>query len=560
MRGKKLPSMMRCVLSITIVGLSCVSAAQAATEEVLHAFMGVTQRGANPQGSLVADAAGNLYGTSLRGGAYGYGTVFELSPTTDGKWDEGVLYSFQNGSDGANPNPGLVFDAAGNLFGTCGGSGRNGFGSVFELSRSSKGWTDTTLYVFGTSQGDGSAPNGSLVFDRAGNLYGTTAIGPNDDPFSGTVFELTPGAGGQWMETVIHTFAQYDGANPFGGVILDDDGNIYGTTQHGGNLHFCQYTPGCGTVFMLSRRYGWSETILHFFTGNYPFAGAFPAGNLTLDASGNLYGAAGVVYRLSRGSWSVDILSDFSNTSDGASPNGSLILDTAGNLYGTALDGANSGCDYSGIDYGCGTVFKLSPDKGGWKEHTLYRFNGGKDGGLPIGGVVLDSAGNLYGTASMGGIAGDGTVFRVSQQSSRWKESTIFGFTSSDGSTPEAGLVSDGEGNFYGTTSSGGEGGKYCVGGCGTVFKLTRDAKGQWSRSLLYSFKGGSDFTSGNDGGVPMSGLIFDQAGNLYGTTLGGGDSSLGTIYKISNVSGHWVETVLYRFQNVADGEIPLAE
>src|SRR5580693_8507896 len=165
MRGKELSSMMRGVLSIAIVTLTCVSAARAGTEEVLHTFMGVTQRGATPQGSLVADAAGNLYGTTLRGGAYGYGTVFEVTSGAEGKWKESVLYSFQNGSDGADPSPGLVFDAAGNLFGTC-QINVNGEGSVFELSLLSKGWAEKTLYVFrGSVFGDGAGPNGSLAFD-----------------------------------------------------------------------------------------------------------------------------------------------------------------------------------------------------------------------------------------------------------------------------------------------------------------------------------------------------------------------------------------------------------
>jgi uncharacterized repeat protein (TIGR03803 family) len=552
MRGKELSSMMRGVLSIAIVTLTCVSAARAGTEEVLHTFMGVTQRGATPQGSLVADAAGNLYGTTLRGGVYGYGTVFEVTPGSDGKWKESVLYSFQNGNDGADPSPGLVFDAAGNLFGSCQS------GSVFELSPSSKGWTITTLYLFGTTEGDGSSPNGSLVFDRAGNLFGTTALGPHENPISGTVFELMPAPGGQWTETVLYTFGGgYDGSEPTGGVIFDEYGNLYGTTQRGGANHYvCQEDPpGCGTVFKLtpSRDGYWSETLLYSFGSNYPHDGVFPSGSLTLDASGNLYGAAGIVFRLSHGSWKEDILFDFSGGNDGANPNGNLVFDSAGNLYGTALLGANSGCpDYSYQDNGCGTVFKLSPGKGGWKEHTLYRFIGHKDGGIPIGGVVLDSAGNVYGAASTKGIAGAGTIFKVSSEpGNRWKETTVYGFTSGDGSTPEAGLVSDSEGNFYGTTSSGGYGSQYCEGCLGTVVKLSRDAKGHWSRSLLYGFKGG------NDGAGP-TGLILDQAGNLYGTTEGGGSSqNLGTVFEVSNISGHWTEKVLYSFQIMPDGGNP---
>jgi uncharacterized repeat protein (TIGR03803 family) len=558
MRGKKLPSMMRCVLSITIVGLSCVSAAQAATEEVLHTFIGVTQRGANPQGSLVADAAGNLYGTTLRGGAYGYGTVFEITPGVEGKWRENVLYSFQNSSDGAGPNPGLVFDVAGNLYGACGPSASSNYGSVFELSPSSEGWAEATLYVF-QGGSDGVGPNGDLVFDTAGNLYGTTMRGGGSNNCGcGVVFELTPGADGQWTESVIHTFTGVpDGIGPAGGVIVDADGNLYGTTQYGGNWSAnppCE--AGCGIVFeMIRDRHGvWSERVLFRFASSHDdnsYDGAFPSGSLTFDVSGNLYGAAGVIFRLSRGSWKEEILYDFSDSDDGINPNGGLVFDIAGNLYGTSTYGGKGECsdEYSG----CGTVFKLSPAKGGgWKEHTLYQFAGQNDGGDPVGGVVLDSAGNLYGAASTDGIAGVGAIFKVSRQGTRWKESTVYGFTSSDGSAPEAGLVSDSEGNFYGTTSSGGSGGKYCTGECGTVFKLAHDAEGHWIRSLLYIFKGGSD------GASPRSGLIFDQTGNLYGTTWTGGDSNLGTVYKISNVSGHWAESVLYSFQDIADGGNPV--
>jgi uncharacterized repeat protein (TIGR03803 family) len=387
MRGKELLSMTRCVLSIAIVGLSCVSAASAATEEVLHTFMGVTQRGAAPQGSLVADAAGNLYGTTLRGGAYGYGTVFEVTPGSDGKWKESVLYSFQNGNDGASPNPGLVFDAAGNLYGT---SSSRGFGSVFELSPSSKGWTETTLYAF-QGGSDGVGPNGDLVFDTAGNLYGTTVGGGGSNNCGcGVVFELTLGAGGEWTESVIHTFTSYpDGSTPEGGLVIDEDGNLYGTTEYGGTWSAngpC--TPGCGVVFeMIRDRHGvWSEIVLFRFNNSYSSGdGVFPTGSLTLDASGNLYGAAGVIFRLSRGSWKEEILYDFSDSDPEINPNGGLVFDTDGNLYGTSTTGGKGECPDGSAYDGCGTVFQLSPGKdGAWKEHTLYQFAGQNDGAIRL--------------------------------------------------------------------------------------------------------------------------------------------------------------------------------
>lgn len=555
MHRKQLLRAIAGVLSITIVGLTCVTAAPAATEKVLHTFIGVTQRGAYPQGSLVADAVGNLYGTTSQGGAYGYGTVFELMPGSEGEWEESVLYSFQNGNDGADPSPGLVFDTAGNLYGTC-LRGPVTAGSVFELSPSSKGWAETTLYTF-TGGDDGGEPNGSLVFDKAGNLYGTT-VSSDYGNMEGTVFELVRGGSGQWTETVLHTFTGYDGGYPAGGVILDEGGNLYGTTQHGGNLQSCQNynPPGCGTVFSLTpgRNGSWSETTLHFFTGNYPYDGALPSGSLTIDASGNLYGAAGVVFRLLRGNWKEEILFDFSGGNEGANPNGGLVFDSVGSLYGTALYGGNSGCPFNNNSYGCGTVFKLSPGKDdAWKERTLYRFTGQKDGGIPVGGVVLDSAGNLYGAASAEGIAGKGIIFKVASESgNHWKESAIYGFTSSDGSAPTASLVSDSEGNLYGTTFGGGNGSNAwpCGGSCGTVFRLGHDLLGHWTKSLLYSFKGG------NDGANPAAGLIFDQAGNLYGTTQTGGVQEEGTVYKLSNVSGHWVENLIYSFHGV-DGVSP---
>jgi uncharacterized repeat protein (TIGR03803 family) len=386
-------------------------------EKVLHAFERLD--GVNPYfAGVIFDSAGNLYGTTTFGGegcsGTGCGTVFELSPNADGSWTESVIHNFAGGTDGQSPLGGLIFDDAGNLYGTTSGNGAPG--TVFELSPGlGGGWTEKILYNFKGGE-DGSAPIGSLVFDPAGNLYGTTTGGGTHN--GGTVFELQRVAGGTWNKSTIHNFRiGTDGHYPWGNLIFDPEGNLYGTTDQGG-------PHGWGIVFELTRTSGgvWAEHQLHGFGAKGD--GAQPEEGLVLDASGNLYGGTvsggshgrGIVFELSptSGGWAERIIYYFSSESSGWAPGGNLLLDSAGNLYGETFEGGTGGC----IRGGCGVVFELSPMAGGpWKETVLMDASANIDGGVPWGGLTFDAAGNLYGTTYGGSGHGAyyGTVFEVTR-------------------------------------------------------------------------------------------------------------------------------------------------
>jgi len=424
MLGPKLSLILRMKLAIfgTTVLLAALCAAQ--QETVLHSFGGGTD-GRNPDCGLVMDDAGNLYGTTGNGGIHGWGTVFKLSPRQGEGWNETVLHNFGNGSDGRHPYCGLMFHA-GILYGATYGGGIHGAGTVFILAPGEDGnWAETVLHSFGKGT-DARLPNGNLILDGAGNLYGTTWQGGIHSycfygSGCGTVFELSPRAGGGWMETVLHSFGNNrDGQGPGSGVIMDDAGNLYGTTLMGG-IH------NSGTVFELSPRAGggWTETVLH----------------------------------------------NFGNGSDGQSPSGGLIMDGVGNLYGTT--------DGGGI-HGAGTVFKLSPRAGGgWTETLLHSLTSGY---WSVAGLLMDPDGNLYGTTEWGGnyvncSSGCGIVFELSPQADGgWTETVLHRFDGADGQWPFAGLIMDGAGNLYGTTSSGGIH-HNCDGTCGTVFELSPGAR-----------------------------------------------------------------------------------
>jgi uncharacterized repeat protein (TIGR03803 family) len=390
----------------------------ASNEKVLHNFCSRHRcaDGSKPYYStLIFDSAGNLYGTTLQGGDSGYGTVFQLVPNADGTWTEAVLYSFAGNTfgtgDGASPFGGLIFDATGNLYGTTAGGGAYSYGTVFELAPNAGGaWTETVLYSF--TGGNDSGPTDSLIFDGAGNLYGTTTgLSPGNacdsDYNCGTVFELTPNMDGTWTETVLHKFISdgKDGWWPYAGVILDSAGNLYGTTFYGG-------AHDVGTVFQLSPSAGgaWTEKIL-------PVNPAHPIGGLTLDGAGDLYGtgagygSGGIAFELipgSNGKWKGKTLYTF--TYDGQ-PQANLIFDAAGHLYGTTTQGG-------GTHY-YGSVFRLAHGtKGKWTEKTLHSFNrNGKDGYYPYSSLVFDGAGNLYGTTELGGDhngrSPGGTVYEI---------------------------------------------------------------------------------------------------------------------------------------------------
>lgn len=389
----------------------------AATEKVLHSFNSDGMDGYQPYSNLIFDGAGNLYGTTSKGGIHpcssggGCGAVFELSPKPGGGWKEKIIHSF-NGSDGCEPLAGLILDATGNLYGTTSTCGAYGGGTVFQLSpNGSGGWTRKTLHTFGNGM-DGSGPQAGMTFDDAGNLYGTTWGGGLYG--FGTVFELSPSSNGGWTRKILHNFNDdgVDGKSPVAAVVFDAMGNLYGTTLEGG-------TYNDGTVFELSRRKsgGWKEEVLYSFSGiTGDGDGRLPWGGLTLDANGNLYGTTaaggkyysnGTVFELSLegGSWVETVVHSFGNGTDGANPRSGLIFDAAGNLYGTTYNG---GTDNHG------TVFELSQlNDGTWMEGVLYSFNSnGVGGSLPHAGVTFDGKGNLYGTTFVGGTYGYGTVFK----------------------------------------------------------------------------------------------------------------------------------------------------
>jgi uncharacterized repeat protein (TIGR03803 family) len=372
-----------------------------------------------PYGGLVLDKAGNLYGTTEFGGDNNQGTVFKVTVDSNGNWTETVLYSFAGAKDGGQPHAGLILDAAGNLYGTTalggGGSCSVGCGTVFELKPSSSGWTETVLYTF-TGDSDGRAPYARLVFDAAGNLYGTTLYGGKVGTICssgcGTVFQLSPSAS-QWKETVLHAFAGGDdGSFPYSGLTLDAVGRLYGATQAGG-------ANADGTVFKLTSGSGgvWTESVIHTFTGGND--GKNPVSDLIVDGVGNLYGTAsqsgaagyGMVFELvprSSGSWTEEVIHTFIDQ-PGANPMAGLVMDSAGNLYGTTMLGAN----LRPCGGGCGTLYKLAPASG-WTFSVLHLFGRGTDGYHPSGDVILDPSGNLYGTTQAGGTTGRGTVFRIS--------------------------------------------------------------------------------------------------------------------------------------------------
>ncbi|MGA9352835.1 MAG: choice-of-anchor tandem repeat GloVer-containing protein [Terriglobales bacterium] len=358
-------------------------------------------QGAHPWGSLAFDSAGNFYGTTQEGGiagcgpqGRGCGTVFELTPQPDGSWTPHVIYQFQGGTDGDLPYAGVVFDGAGNLYAPTAAGGTNDVGTAYELSLGAGGWGEKLLYTFG-GPGQGSYPGAPFVFDKRGNLYGTTYDGCGN----GSVYELDPSPAGTWSETQLHCFPESasDGTYPSAPVIFDAAGNLYSTTYLGGIY-------GGGVVFELSpSQSGWTETILYSVG---PSQEIYPWSSLVFDKQGNLYGLVyGGVFELtpSDGAWTYSTVYAAKAGSHGVAPN-SLIIDAAGNLYGTAEGGASSNCH----GRGCGAVFKLTNGKKGWKLTDLYDFPGGTGGADPYSGLIMDQAGNLYGATYDGGKKGCG--------------------------------------------------------------------------------------------------------------------------------------------------------
>jgi uncharacterized repeat protein (TIGR03803 family) len=385
---------------------------RAASEQTLYTFTGGND-GGNPYAGLIFDSKGNLYGTTVYGGTYAYGTVFELSPGPNGQWTENALHSFNpNEQDGIRPYASLIMDAAGNLYGTTEYGGLYGQGTVFEISPGPDGWTEQILHDFNPNGTDGFNPYANLIFDKHGNLYGTTYVGGNQD--GGTVFELAPNPNGTWQETIIYNFDGTNGDGVYGGVVRDGSGNLYGTAQYGG-----EYRQG--TVFELKHlpKSKWQIILLHSFDSEN--GDAFqPYSGLAIDKAGRLYGTTlyggndwpyGAVFEMKRvkGVWQESVIHSFNNTNDGFNPYGPLAIDSAGRLYGTTLESFIDGTA------GAGTVFQLTLKKQNWDETILYQFSAnGTAPGDPYCGVVLDSSGNIYGTTYYGGVPeGNGAVFEV---------------------------------------------------------------------------------------------------------------------------------------------------
>jgi uncharacterized repeat protein (TIGR03803 family) len=384
---------------------------------------------------------------------------------------------------------------------------------VVLAARPSDGQTFTVLHTF-TGTPDGEFPQAGLVMDAQGNLYGTTNTGGNKYNW-GTVFELTLGG----TETIIHTFSGGATASPWGSnLILDAQGNLYGTSLSTGPCG-----PSCGSVFEI--------TSLQAFKVRYrfesPASGEWPFGTLVEDGEGNLYGvtnfggASGMGTVLKVTPTGVEtILHSFAGGKDGAYPNG-LTIDAHGSLYGTTGVGGTGSCNG-----GCGTVFKITPSG---SKSILYSFKAAPDGNDPSTGLILDTDGNLYGTTISGGAYGDGAVFKLTPSRI---ETVLYSFAGgTDGDQPLAPLVMDTEGNLYSTTSSGGASCSVNYLGCGTVYKLAPDG----TETVLHRFSGGAD------GWNPQAGLVLDSQGNLYGTATSGGDFGVacpaygcGTVFKLT--------------------------
>jgi uncharacterized repeat protein (TIGR03803 family) len=346
-------------------GTSAQPTPPSAQEQVIFSFL---HGDGNGPSSLIQDASGNLFGTAGGGGAEKAGNVFELSPLQGGGWSFTVLHSFgYEDGDGMNPGP-VIMDAMGNLYGETfyGGTGALcapvGCGTVFEVSPGGGGWTEKVLYSFQSEKSDGISPRGGLVFDGQGNLYGTTSQGGGGETAGGNVFELSPQSGGNWTETVLYTFSssENNGYSPNGSLIFDGSGNLYGTTLYGGAAP-CNYTD-CGTVFELSPSGDvWTERVLHTFANSVGSGLGGPSDGVIFDATGNLYGVTphggktssfcaagcGTVFELSPssgGNWTKRDLYRFAGKpQDGDRPAGELVFDPAGNLWGATQVGGNHG-------------------------------------------------------------------------------------------------------------------------------------------------------------------------------------------------------------------------
>lgn len=423
-RAKNWTSTKPCLLLLSLCFL-LTTLATASDETVIYSFAGAGS-GSFPDMSLVSDSAGNLYGGTQAGGEfcgnYGCGTIFELVRNKT-SWTYKVIYNFTGHADGGSPNASLALDSQGNLYGVCSTGGDNYKGNVFELSPTpGGGWTFSVLYSF-TDGSDGGYPSGGVILDKTGNLYGTTYSGGTLSECSGAgcgvVFELSPGLGGTWTESVLHSFTETEGALPGSELVFGAKGVLYGTTSAGGTSTNCLGSPanGCGTVFRLVPSGGsWTETTLHSFDAA---DGALPQG--VTYHGGKLYGTTivggryswGTVFELTptRSGATFEVIHNFGSGSDATQPTGAVFFGKKGNVYGSASRGGNLACN----GYGCGAIFELKPNGGSWTESILYQFTGGNDGAQPYGTPIRGPRGKLLGTASAGGASGYGVVFELPQ-------------------------------------------------------------------------------------------------------------------------------------------------
>ena len=403
------------MLAIPVLAFFLSVNAPAQTFSVLHNF-GVLQNDGNiPYSGLTLDPAGNLYGTTMEGGTYGFGTVYRLSPAGNGSYQETVLYSFKGGpSDGANPHAPLLRDGAGNLY-------------------------STTV---------------------AGGISANICNPGVPSPGCGVVFKLSPTASGEWNETVLFKFNGANGGNPFSGLVVDSKGNVYGTTLLGGS-------NGLGTVYQLSRTSsGLKQTVLHNFTGGADGAEPFiDCETLALDSKGNVYGStykggaanAGTVFRLTQqasGTWVGQILYTFKGGADGNEAFSGVILDKSGNVYGTTLLGGSTNN---------GTVFELNAANN-YAKTILHNFSLGDPAETFPNGLIFDASGNLYGTTEY-------AVFKLTPGPTGWTETALWSDLSGQGggNTMFAPVTMGPDGSLYGTTIWGGEAGSTTG---GTAFKL----------------------------------------------------------------------------------------
>jgi len=370
------------------------------------------------------------------------------------------------------------------------------FGAIVFYAAVAWAGTETALWNFSNSNGDGSTPwSNFLISDSKGNFYGATGQGGTNS--SGMVFELSPNGRGGYSETILYDFkasGSGDGSAPYGSLVFDGSGNLFGTTSGGG-------ANSAGTVYKLSPKSGggWTEKVIYSFGASGD--GSFAAAGLTMGKNGALYGT-------------------------------------------TSFGGA----------IGAGTVFRLTKSKKGWTEKVLHSFGGSGDGSYPYAGVMLDALGNLYGTTSIGGAVGYGSVYRLKLTKNTWTETLLYSFTDQNGDGSGmyyVNLISDAAGNLYGATAFGGTNNN------GTVWELVySQTKKTYSRKILYSFGAAGS----GDGNYPYGGVVMGKAGTLYGTTeVGGSNPNGGTVYELKKSGKTWTETILHNFTAGSDGQDPSA-